>query len=101
MKNIKQVHLKHFTFHPVTSTQQGSSRMRRETYLDKEVTVTLMQRGSRHYFKRNVHLVGGAAVCCTGVLHMVYMYWCVTYWADWPTCMSGFHASTWMALART
>jgi hypothetical protein len=34
---ITQLHTKHLTFHPVTCTQQGSSRMCRETYLDAEV----------------------------------------------------------------
>ena len=38
MRYIKQLHNKHLKYHLVTSTQQGSSRMCRETYLDAEVT---------------------------------------------------------------
>lgn len=34
---ITQLHTKHLTFHPVTCTQQGSSKTCREMYLDAEV----------------------------------------------------------------
>jgi hypothetical protein len=36
--NITQLLIKHLTLHPVMFTQQGSSRMCREMYLDAEVT---------------------------------------------------------------